>query len=224
MMRSDVTPPIQSADTSKLPTRQRVLALLSEPRCAREIRERLPGTKRKQIETALQRLAQDRLIVCVTQEIRQSRLYQRTYLGKLLVFEILGEINPSRCALSEEELYIRAYIQAGRYRRLVLRAMNDEFSPRTARELRKSILPVYQRIGMGHTHQALRELEAKHIITRDGHGRWSLTKLGKKLHAIDLDGLPERPTISRPIWEQIKPAEQQVKQENPQSDEGELHE
>lgn len=215
-MRADGDPSPRSVDLPGLPTRQRVLILLNEPRCAREIRERVPGTRRKQIETVLQRLAQDRLIACVTPEIRQSRLYQRTYLGDLLVFEVLGELAATQVELSRDELRTRAYVQAGRYRRLVLRVVGED--PHTARELRKSILPMYARIGMGHTHQALRELCAKSIVRRDGHGRWTLTGLGEKLQAIELDGLPERPAISRSLWERIEPTKNDDQQQDPKGD------
>lgn len=214
-MRVESDPPTRSADVSRLPTRQRVLILLREPRCAREIRERLPGTHRKQIETALHRLAQDRLAECVTPGVLQSRLYRRTYIGDLLVDELIGEPPRPWTVMHDDELRTRAYIQAGRYRRLVLRVVGNEDDPRTARELRKSVLPVYSRIGMGHVHQALRELMHRGVAVRDEHGRWSLTELGEKLQAIELDGLPKRPTVIRPLWERIEPAQQEHQQGDP---------
>jgi len=192
------------------------LVLLREPRCAREIRERLPGSNRKQIETAIQRLAQDRLVECVVPRVRQSRMYRRSYLGNLLVYELTGETPKAWTVWEEGELLTRAYIQAGRYRRLVLRVLGEDDDPRTARELRKSILPMYTRIGMGHVHQALRELRHKGVAKRDGHGRWTLSELGKKLQAIELDGLPERPAIPGPLWRRVEPTQQQEDQQGEQ--------
>ena len=205
-MHSD-TPP-SSAKAPLRPTRHRVLLLLGEPRCPREIRERIPGSHRKQIETSLHRLAQDRLIECVTPNIRQSRLYRRTYLGNLLVHELTGEEPISWRINTDEEFAIRAYIQAGKYRRFVLRAMDPD-REQTPKEIRKSVLPMYRRIGANHVHTVLRGFREHGIAEPDEHRRWSLTELGKTMLDIELDGLPERPTINRPLWEKIKLTDQE---------------
>lgn len=195
-----------------------MLLLLGEPRCPREIRERIPGSRRKQIETSLHRLAQDRLIECVTPHVLQSRLYRRTYLGNLLVHELTGQEPGPWTIHTEEELTIRAFVQAGRYRRYVLRAMHPDGN-QTPKEIRRAVLPMHERIGANHVHQVLREFRTRGIAERDEHRRWSLTALGRKLRAIELDGLPERPPVSRPLWEKIEPAEQQGEQGNPNGNE-----
>ncbi len=86
--------PPDSRDKADMSVRQQTLLLLDIPRCPREIRDRIPGTTKPQIETTFRRLAEDRLIRCVTPKLRQARLYERTYLGDLLYFELTWKTPP----------------------------------------------------------------------------------------------------------------------------------
>lgn len=183
-------------------TRIRVLALLDIPRCPNEVRERIPGTSRKQIESVIRRLARDRLIVCVTPAARQSRLYGRSYLANMLLSEIIGVEVERTAKLSERDLRLRVFLQAGRYRRLVLRAMPDRNEPpMTARDIRRSVLTVHQRISAGHVHSVLRSFKQRGIATKDGSDRtWRLTALGARLREYELDGLLERPSGPMTAW------------------------
>ncbi len=83
---------------------------------------------------------------------------------------------------------------------------------------------MYDRIGANHVHRVLRAFRARDIAQRDDAYNWSLTQLGCKLQQIELNDLPERPAIAGPLWERIKPAEQEQKQDDPEGNQGEFHE
>lgn len=185
--------PIESDDDHTHPIRFRVLLLLHMPRCAREVRERIPGSKRKQIETTMHRLRDQGLIVCVTPKLLQSRLYARTALAEQLVWRQSG-VQPSRShTLNQAELNLRSWICAGRYRRLVLRVMDE---PMTPKQIRRRVLPLYERISPNHVHGVLREFAARSIAQGDPWRHWRLTPLGRRLHDVETDGLPAMPRQS----------------------------
>lgn len=185
--------PIEPDDAHTHPIRLRVLLLLHMPRCAREVRERIPGSKRKQIETTMHRLRDQGLIVCVTPKLLQSRLYARTALADQLVWRLSG-VQPSRShTLNQAELNLRSWICAGRYRRLVLRVMDE---PMTPKQIRRRVLPLYQRISPNHVHGVLREFAARSIAQGDPWRHWRLTPLGRRLHDVETDGLPAMPRQS----------------------------
>ena len=184
---------IGQPDDNDLPIRLRVLVLLGLPRCAREVRERIPGSKRKQIETTMHRLRDQGLILCVTPKLLQSRLYARTALGDRLAWRLSG-IQPSRShTLNQAELDLRAWICAGRYRRLVLRVMDE---PMTPKQIRRRVLPLYERISPNHVHGVLRDFAARSIAQGDPWRHWRLTPLGRRLHDVETDGLPAMPRQS----------------------------
>jgi|GEM_PF-4000431 len=191
--------------------RQQTLLMLDIPRCPREIRERIPGTTKRQIESTISRLAQDRLIRCVTPETRQARLYERTYLGDLLYHELTWKTPPKRGHWTDVELDARSFVQSGQYRRLLLLVMAGG---QRSKEIRKAVLPLYDRIGANHVHRVLRVFAARGIARRDDDGLWWLTPLGEKLRSAELDTLPERPAISGPLWERIEPMQKKQHDEN----------
>ncbi len=158
---------------------------------------------------------------CITPSVRQSRMYRRTYIGDLLVYELTG-FRPSRWSQDDhDDVVLRAFIQAGKYRRLVFRVMSSEEDGQTPKEIRKSVLPSYQRIGANHVHGVLREFAQRGIASCDDSRRWTLTKIGQQLQAIELDGLPERPTVNRPLWEKIKLADKEPCGDDTEEDQGE---
>ena len=184
-------PPSPDADQ---PLQHRVLLRLEAPRCPRELRERIPNASRKGVETAVRRLLARRLIECVTPELRQSRLYRRTHLGRLLAEE-LGAPDAELPDFSESELRVYAWVQAGAYRRETLRAMDG---PHTPRRLRRLVLPYHERFGATHLHTVLREFTDRGVAVRDALGMWRLTDLGRRVRAVDRAGLSKRPGIVGP--------------------------
>ncbi len=171
---------------AQLPTRHRVLLLLSCPRCCREVRERIPGSHRKCIETAFARLKADRLIEPVT-SCHQSRLYRRSSLGNLLAKELTGDAPECPHDLTQEELELRSWICAGRYRRLVLRAISQ---PMTAKQIRKIILPHFEQIGANHVHRTLRAFRVRAIVVPHDVG-WELTSSGSLQRDVELHELDQ---------------------------------
>ena len=169
-------------------TRDRLLLLLEHPRCARELRERTRMT-RKAVESGIQRLVRRRLVRCITPDVRQSRLYERTALGHLLA----QEIRPTARRVSATgHASAYAWLQAGSYRRVILRHLAV---PLTARELRKLANRQHPRLGANHVHAVLRNFAELGIALRHADSSWSLTRLGETLRDADLDGLLERPAI-----------------------------
>src|SRR5262245_58243497 len=112
-------------------TRDRIILELRTPRCAREIRERL-GIGRKAAESALSRLAHGGVARCLTPQVRQSRLYGLSALGRLLLAEI--DPAPGRLGAAEVPLDLYAWVQAGAYRRLVLRHLTEPLRSKQLRE------------------------------------------------------------------------------------------
>jgi len=189
---------------SALPTRHQALLLLHTPRCAREIRERIPGARRKRIETTLHRLAVDRLIRPVTRA-RQSRLYERTFLGELLAQDLGAGADTRLPKLSPEEFEVRAWVQAGAYRRQVLRSLAE---PLTTKQIRRVVIASHERTGAGHVQRTLRDFAARGLAERDADRVWRLTPLGERLRLIELDGLLERPAVPTPTWEALRRGKQ----------------
>ena len=148
-----------------------VLGELDHPRCARELAERA-GLPRKTVESTLTRMAARRIVVCVTPQVRQARLYEPTTLGRLMRLHH-GHTDGMHDHL-HEYLFLYAFIQAGRYRRLVVQCLDE---PMTPKQLRSRILQHYERIGMGHVHRVLSVLRCRRLIQCDD-GLWSLTMMG----------------------------------------------
>lgn len=185
-----------------LPTRHQLLLLLSTPRCARELRERILGSSRKRIESALHRLALDRLVVCVTPELKQSRMYQRTVLGQLLAKELgSGRHSEPAWVFSLDELRLRAWVQAGRYRREVLRVMAY---PATPKQLRKAANRACPRFGANHVHKVLRDFDKRGIARRFNIQYWRLTPLGERFRHVELEELSQRVIPVEQSWRPIE--------------------
>ncbi|TVQ57223.1 MAG: hypothetical protein EA377_01085, partial [Phycisphaerales bacterium] len=72
--------------------RDRVLAALDVPRCAREIAEDL-ALPVKTVQTILRRLTAAGITRCVTTQVRQARLYGLTTAGRLLRAEQAGHLD-----------------------------------------------------------------------------------------------------------------------------------
>lgn len=197
----------EPASGNQLPLRQRMLLLLGTPRCARELFERLEGASLKAVETALQRLARNRYVECATPTQRQSRLYRRTLTGDLWIVEFADcPPKPASDYLSQNDLNTRSWVQAGKYRRLVLRALDR---PMRSKENRKAALQEYERIGANHVHAVLRDFRDRGIAYRNTQGQWILTSLGRRFREIELDGLPERPGINAPLWSRLTAPQEQ---------------
>ncbi len=183
--------------------RDAVLRALDAPRCAREVRERT-GLGRKTVESVLRRAQGHGLVCCATPELRQSRLYELTPLGRAWMRERScaidgGAVEPAQAPGSSEGadaacLRTYAWVQAGTYRRLVLRNLVE---PMTARRLRRRIVLEHPRIGANHVRTILRHLRGRGIARAEG-GVWALTALGDHLRGIDQRGLPERPRVLAP--------------------------
>lgn len=148
-----------------------VLGELDHPRCARELRERT-GLPRKTVESSLTRMAARRIVVCVTPQIRQARLYEPTTLGRLMRLHH-GHANGLR-ELPQEYLHLYAFVQAGQYRRLIVQCLDE---PLTPKQLRRQILKHYDRIGIGHVYRVAGVLERMRLLTLDGP-MYSLSRLG----------------------------------------------
>lgn len=183
--------------------RDAVLEVLDAPRCARELRERT-GLGRKTVESALRRAQRQGLVGCATPDLRQSRLYELTPLGRAWRREradgpidepddpTRGELLPGPINLHDtNSLLTYAWVQAGTYRRLVMRNLSE---PMTARQLRRRIILEHPRIGANHVRNTLRQLRER-SIAQAVDGMWTLTDLGERLRAVDLRGLPERPRL-----------------------------
>jgi hypothetical protein len=172
--------------------RDALLPLLDAPRCARQLRER-SGCKRKAVETAIKRMADQRLVQCITPGLRQSRLYVLTPLGRLIVHEMTGHSVPD---LPDLPWPLYAWIQAGTYRRLVLRHLAHPMSPKS---LRMSIVAEHKQVGANHVHTVLRDFAQRGIARNDGR-TWSLSPLGEAFRRIDSQGSVEGPAIRAPLW------------------------
>ena len=156
--------------------RERLVPFLRQPRCARELRE-LTRMHKKTVESTLRRMTKEGWTICVTPQARQARLYQLTYFGHLLLAELTGpgdSESSDAAAPPPESLEVRAWVQAGRYRRLVLKHLTE---PMTARALRRRILVVYQAIGSNHVHATLRELRRRGLV-QHSDGLWHRTLSG----------------------------------------------
>lgn len=192
--------------------RETVLRTLCVPRCAREVRERT-GLPRKTIEGVLMRLLRAGLVACLTPTLRQARVYALSPLGQAWAAELLHQVDrretpsvpsshsttpfPSSNSFNADDpsfWAVHGWVQAGRYRRLVVRHLAELA---TARQLRRRILLEYQRVGLNHVRATLRELAERGVCQR-ADGLWSLTELGRRLQAVDRLGLPERPCVQ--VW------------------------
>lgn len=149
--------------------RERLVPYLATPRCPRELRE-LSGLGKKSVESALHRMRRSGWATCLTPHLRQARLYTLTFFGRLLYRELIGTSPEPGGSLSKDEraLALHAWVQAGRYRRLVMAHLTE---PLTARALRTRILNEYQAIGANHVHAALRSLRRRGLVERRD-GRW----------------------------------------------------
>lgn len=177
-----------------LPTRDRLIPLLAQPQCPRELRERA-GLRKKTVESALHRMARAGWIRCATPAAKQARHYELTFFGRLLFHEVTG--SPPRTisqrVLAEADILpLRAWVQAGRYRRLVLKHL---ISPMSARSLRRCILGEYKAIGANHVHTALRSLRAFGLVLNDG-GLWRRSPRGDA--AADSARTPEHFGLTDP--------------------------
>jgi hypothetical protein len=88
-----------------------------------------------------------------------------------------------------------AWAQAGNYRRLVLQHLHRPLSPR---DLRKSIIAEYARMGANHVHATLRAMHERGVVhTRDG--LWELTEHGRLLreHQAATGTAPRPPPAGR---------------------------
>ena len=94
-----------------------------------------------------------------------------------------------------------AWVQAGRYRRLVLRVMGE---PLTTKQILKAILHHYERIGANHVHTVLWNLAHKSVARRLDDGRWMLTSKGRRLREVDAEGLASfrRPQVPN-AWSSV---------------------
>lgn len=154
-----------------LPARDQLIPLLAQPKCPRELRE-LAGLRKKTVESALHRMASAGWVRCATPGIKQARHYELTFFGRLLYHEVTG--SPPRGAVlgvvaRSDIVSLRAWVQAGRYRRLVLKHL---VAPMSARLLRRRILGEYKAIGANHVHAALRALRSIGLVTNDGSQWW----------------------------------------------------
>ena len=123
---------------------------------------------------------------CVTPDILQSRLYRRSFLGELLAHELAESLPKCPHKLVDDQRTLYAWIQAGKYRRLVLRVMVE---PMTAKQIRKAVMPHFERIGANHVHTVLRHFAHKSVARRLDDGRWLLTALGRRMRDVDAEGL-----------------------------------
>lgn len=167
--------------------REIVLPLLAVPRCTREVRER-SGLHRKSVDTAIRRAVRAGWARCVTPTLRQARLYTLTPLGRVWVREHQPECALAPSVLEAEHLELHAWVQAGRYRRLVLRHLTE---PLTTNELRQRILTEYDRIGRDHVRATLRECVAKGLVVKTD-SRWVVTSMSEQLR-LDKSTAPQRP-------------------------------
>jgi DNA-binding IclR family transcriptional regulator len=173
--------------------RERVLEALDAPRCAREIAER-SGLPVKTVQSVLARMADEGLARCVTPQVRQARLYALTAAGRRLRREVLGEWpQDAGDARPLDELVVYAWIQAGRYRRLVLQHLHETM---TARSLRQTILPAHPRLSMTHVYDVLRAFRRRGVVEREGDG-WRLSVLGERLQRVACTSCQSNGQLSR---------------------------
>lgn len=171
-----------------MPLRDALIPNLVAPRCARELRERT-GCSRKAVEAALSRLVLRGWVKCVTPGARQSRLYQLSVLGFLLA-EGAGIDVSRREHYADMPLDLYAWMQSGVYRRMVLRHLDCDLSPK---QLRLRIVGVV-RMGASHVHHTLRDLRQRGVVSMNT-GRWSLTTAGERLREHQLEQAPRRPSL-----------------------------
>jgi len=158
--------------------RDRVLAVLDVPRCAREIADSL-GMPANTAQTILGRLAAEGMTRCVTPQVHQARLYGLTTAGRLMRIEQAGHPNRMNApVMLMDDLALYAWVQAGRYRRLVLQHLHGMMS---ARVLRQSIMPTYPRLSMTHVYDVLRAFRARGLAVDDPVDGWQLTPQGRRL-------------------------------------------
>lgn len=160
-----------------LPVRDQLIPLLAQPKCPRELRE-LAGLRKKTVESALHRMACAGWVRCATPSAKQARHYELTFFGRLLYHEVTG--SPLRDTVlgivgRSDTVALRAWVQAGRYRRLALKHLVE---PMTARSLRRRVLSEYTAIGANHVHTALRTLRLVGLVTKE-QGLWSRTPQGR---------------------------------------------
>ncbi len=175
--------------------RDALIPHLVAPRCARELRERT-GCSRKAVEAALCRLVRRGWVKGVTPSARQSRLYQLSVLGFLLA-EGAGIDVSRREHHADLPLDLYAWVQSGVYRRMVLRHLDCDLSPK---QLRLRIVGVV-RMGASHVHHTLRDLRHRGIVSLDD-GRWTLTLVGERLREHQLEQAPLQP---RPFGPEATP-------------------
>lgn len=155
---------------------RRVLGELDHPRCARELSDRT-GLPRKTVESALVRMAARRIVVCVTPQVQQARLYEPTTFGRLMRLH-QGHGN-GMVQHSPEYLELYAFVQAGRYRRLVVMCLDE---PMTPKQLRRKILKHYDRMGIGHVYRVASILQHKGLLALD-EPEYRLTGIGTRIRS-----------------------------------------
>lgn len=169
-----------------MPLRDALIPHLIGPRCARELRERT-GSSRKAVEAAICRLVRRGWVRCVTPNARQSRLYQLSVLGFLLA-EGAGIDVSRREHHADLPLDLYAWVQSGVYRRMVLRHLDRDLSPK---QLRVRVVGVV-RMGASHVHHTLREFRGRGIVELSD-GLWSLSSVGERLREHQLEQAPLQP-------------------------------
>jgi hypothetical protein len=161
-------------------TREAVIAALDGPRCTRELAEFL-GKSPKAVESALARLVRLGTVACVTPDIRQARLYDLTVIGR--AWRSASGSGQQIDASLRPDLHTYAWVQAGAYRRIVLKHL--ALDPRTPRQVRDGIKVAAPRMGMVHVWETLLTLADRGLAHRDGRV-WTLTPEGSRVKAYAL--------------------------------------
>ena len=159
--------------------RDRILIALNGPRCPRELADALALNLRG-VQSAINRMAEDNLVECITPELTQARLYALTSLGQTKRYDLTRDQAEAEPPI-DWDLY--AYIQSGSYRRRIL-AVLDEAS--TVRQIRKQL--VEQGCGMqqSHIHSTLKNMQKRDLVTKEDRQGWRTTPTGSTMRAYML--------------------------------------